>query len=295
MNKILLDGKGIYDASFAIEKLKTHNQEKWKESDYDALTNIIMAIVLWDNVCIFPEYCNSIYIDGVKYFNQYKNMFSVIKPKSGYVDLLPDDIKKLEEEYFFSPLETRELELYRTLEYSLSANLEGIDYMPSLERQYLLEKYNYMGFFHRKEVMEKIDNELKTYYEHVNSKLPVKNIKYSAPILLDYILDKGGIEDLINNAFELRENLMIVEFRKDMEQLEEAWVKGDIKYIDEYFSYLDLLIKKITGIIKTDRRINITISFPPALSFDITLRKKKKFHSIFLKDIVSYGIQRRKL
>ena len=93
--------KGIYDASFAIEKLKTHNQEKWKESDYDALTNIIMAIVLWDNVCIFPEYCNSIYIDGVKYFNQYKNMFSVIKPKSGYVDLLPDDIKKLEEEYFF--------------------------------------------------------------------------------------------------------------------------------------------------------------------------------------------------
>lgn len=74
-----------------------------------------------------------------------------------------------------------------------------------------------------------------------------------------------------------------------MEQLEEAWVKGDIKYIDEYFSYLDLLIKKITGIIKTGRRINITISFPPALSFDIILRKKKSFIQFFLKILFHMG------
>lgn len=294
MGKILLDGKGIYEASIIVDKMKQKKEISLNKYERDTLSNIIMAIMLWDEICIFPETCSSIFFEGVKYFNQYKNRLITIEPIDKPLNfMLDDDTRRLKQEYFF-PQEKGLYELYRALDYYFAANLNGIDYMPSLERQTLLQEYNYTGFFQRKEVVKKIDEELLCYYNRVNSKLPVKFIKYTMPVLLDYVIDRGSKDNLLENAFELRESSIVSNFRKEMNQLDAAWLSGDVKYVDEYFSYVESEMKKIEGIVKTEKKITITISFPPSLSFDLNIKHRKKFHSIFLKDITLYGIHNRR-
>ena len=294
MRKILLDGKGIYEASIIINKIEQEGKTILNKYERDALFNIIMAIVLWDEICIFPEPCASIFFSGVQYFNQYKNSFVTIEPIDKPLSfMLNDDMRKLKKEYFFSKGSSWS-ELSRALDYYFAANVNGIDYMPSSDRQTLLQKYNYTFFFQRKEVMKKIDEELLCYYDSVNSKLPVKFIEYSIPVLLDYVIDKGIRGDLLENAFELKESSMVSKFRKEMDELDVAWLRGDIKYIDEYFSYIESEMKKVEGIIKTEKKVTITIGFPPSLSLDLNVRRRRKFHSVFLKDITSYGVHNRR-
>lgn len=319
MSKILLDGEGVYRASKVIKTIK---HKDLKVIDYDALLNIITAIVLWDDIYIFHESTNSHYIDGIDYFKHYSSNFYTIKDYYS----LPTDLEKMELDHFFEYCEGTNMsfddlkpdengnykaedvinallgnkpyykinhEGKRALDYLFIANINDFDYMPSIQRQAILESYDYTNFFIRKDVISKIDKELNQYYKQVNECLPVKRINYSIPVLLDYLLDKYCLEDLIKGAFELKQNNSLLEFREEMDALDKAWENGNIKNIEKYFTEIEHIINVLSGSIKCDKKFNLTISFPPALSFDIPVPNKKSFHAVFLKDLAFYGINKR--
>lgn len=300
MSKILLDGEGVFMASCIIERIKNN---KLNVIDYDALLNIITAIVLWDDIYILCEPTNSHFITGINYFKQYSSNFHIIKDYHFFPgdleEMLFDDLKANKNEDVINSLLGDESyyifsnEKRRTFNYLFTASIKGLDYMPSIQRQAILESYGYPNFFLRKDVISKIDEELNQYYEQVNECLPLKRISYSFPVLLDYLLDRYCLEDIIKGAFELKQSKPLVEFRKEMDALDKAWENGNIKNIKEYFTKIEHVIGVLSGSIKCDKRINLTISFPPALSFDIAVPHKKTFHSVFLKDLAFYGINER--
>lgn len=319
MSKMLLDGEGVYRASRLIETIK---DKKIKVVDHDALSNIITAIVLWDDIYIFHEATNSHYIKGIDYFKQYSANFYTLDNRLH----LPWDLEKIELDHFFEYCEATGMsfenlkpnedgkynsadvinvmlgnrpyynisaEGKRALDYLFAANIHGLDYMPSIQRQAILQSYDYSSFFIRKDVIDKIDKELMQYYARVNECLPIKRISYSFPVLLDYLLDKYSLEDIIKGAFELKQKKSLVELRKEMDELDKAWETGNIKNIEEYFTGIEYIINELSGSIKCDKKFNLTISFPPALSFDVAVPHKKSVHSVFLKDLAFYGINNR--
>lgn len=321
VSKILLDGESVYIASKVIDAMRN---KKLEIIEYDALLNIITAIVLWDDIYIFHERLNSHYINGIKYFQQYSSNFHKIKPTY----LLPYDLMKMKARHLFEYFEGENLNCYdlkpdengnykfvdmmntlskytqfsddisyqanRAFQYLITANINGFDYMPSIQRQTILESYGYANFFIRKDVMSKIDNELNRYYNQVNEHLPIKKISYPFPVLLDYLLESYCLEDIIKGAFELKQSKPVLKFRKEMDALEKAWENGNIRSIEQYFKEIEHIIDVLSGSIKSNKKFNLTISFPPALSFDIAIPRKKCFHSIFLKDLAFYGINARK-
>lgn len=315
MSKILLDGEGVYRASILLRTINMNR--KMKIVDYDSLLNIVNAIILWDDLYVFHERMSSYYIGGIDYFKQYSDNFhKIIAPLR-----LPKDLEKIEFECFSDFYESagmnvdilksnlediyipgdvvnkllgNEAQGYRAITYLLAANIHGMDYMPSIQRQVMLERYDYNSFFLRKDVIDKIDKELLHYYNRVNEHLPVKRIHYSFPVLLDYLLDKYSMDDIIKGAFELKHTKSLVDFRKEMDELDQAWENGNIKTVEKYFVEIEHIIDKLPNSTIFNKKFNVTISFPPALSFDMTIPHKRLVHSVFLKDLAFYGINHRK-
>lgn len=325
MRRILLDSTGLYNAELTMEMIEEIHGTRvaLHELEYDALLNVVSAIVLWDEVGIFRETFSSHCIRSLNYFNRYEDMFkeidhvSLFHPKL-YSDTIQDYIMEEKKEWEESgrPKEIEEIDnLFKTLwkqgktlecqldpwesrrafSYLLTAQKNGMDYLPSVKRQAILQAFEFESFFLRQDILEKVDSELKKYYEQVNAHFKIKRIKYSAPILIDYLLDKYPAEDLIKAAFDLREKNSLVKFRREMDEVERAYNCGDVESVDAYFIQLEKMIKKVSGEIATQRRINITISFPPAISFDVDVPQiqKRLINSVFLKDLISYGIHER--
>ena len=320
MRQILLDSTGLYNAELAMRKIAKKHEDTsgLHKFEYDALFNIVSAIVLWDEVVIFDEEFCSRSLKSLAFFNEYENLFKkadnvclvhennkideYIKEKNDEwgKDNKPEEIKELRKllgkrwiedgVWNFNP---NSLEARRTLSYFLTANKNNMDYLPSAERLIILQAYNFEYFFLRQEALSKVDIELKKYYDRVNGHFRVKHIEYSVPILIDYLLDKYLAEDIIKAAFDLREKNTLVKFRREMEEIERAYNCRDFEKVDTYFVQLEEMIKRISGEIPTQRKINITISLPPALSFDVDVPKKRLINSVFLKDLTFYGIHER--
>ena len=310
MRRILLDTTGIYYAANAMKKIEdTHGlYSELSKSEYDALFNVVSAIVLWDEFGTIeggfgapkPSYS----LNGMYYFNKYEKSFSVVDrelvvhPQSEskeIVEFVAD--WKVEERVKWC---LRSFEARRALSYLLIANKNDMDYLPSIKRQAILQAYDFEKYFSkysrfsRKDVMSKIDAELEKYYDRVNERLTVKRIEYSAPVLIDYLMDKYPRENLIDAAFELREKDMLVKFRNEMDEVENAYISGDIKTIDIYFAQLERMMKKISDEIPTQRKISVTLSIPPSIAFDLDIPRRRLHHFVFLKDLAFYGIHNRK-
>lgn len=318
MSRILLDGESVYEASVAIGELKNNSMNIAK---YDALMNVIYGIVLWDEVYVMEEMFNSHFLSGVDFFKQYEIRFRILSKQA-----VSPIIQKLSLEHFFEykmpesevqNIEPNENGMYtsskvleilfgkrgyyeinndgkRALDYWLVANENGLDYMPSVKRLLILQSYDFLNFFNRKDVINKLDSELCGFYEELNALIGKDVIRYRFPVLLDYILDKyGNIEDIVKYAFELKYDPKVVKFRKEIDNLEEAFLRGSLLEIKSYFENIKETIEDISKTKGIDRSIDITLSFPPALSTSIDLPKARPNQCLFIKDLAYYGINER--
>ena len=108
------------------------------------------------------------------------------------------------------------------------------------------------------------------------------------------ILDKyGNLEDIVKYAFELKYDPKVVKFRKEIDNLEEAFLRGSLLEIKSYFENIKETIEDISKTKGIDRSIDITLSFPPALSTSIDLPKARPNQCLFIKDLAYYGINER--
>ena len=77
MRQILLDSTGLYNAELAMRKIAKKHEDTsgLHKFEYDALFNIVSAIVLWDEVVIFDEEFCSRSLKSLAFFNEYENLF----------------------------------------------------------------------------------------------------------------------------------------------------------------------------------------------------------------------------
>ena len=325
MSKILIDGESLFQASNVIEAISAHATPHNNNtlSVYDALTNVIYSIILWDDTYVMEETFNSHYLEGVKYFEQYEVKFHILRRPH-----LSAEIQKSQLDHFFEfqegeasntidDLKPDENGMYdslsvmkalfgsrpsyrishqgkRALDYLLIANEQGLSYMPSVDRQLILESYDFMSFFNRSDVIAKVDKELIDYYNRVNSHLPKPRIKYKFPVILDYLMDRyKSIEDIIKSAFELKYESATIRFRREMDALEDEFKSGNVRHVEDYFINIERILSDLTDKHGIEKKIDVTLGLPPSLSFSIEGADSKPFQSVFLKDLSYYGITKR--
>lgn len=117
-------------------------------------------------------------------------------------------------------------------------------------------------------------------------------------MLLDYISQNcDNLKEAIQLAKYIREEKDVVQFRKAMDEMEEALNSGNFVLFNEYLSIIPDIVSSIkkSGI-KTSST-TITISTVPSIAFPMEFesRKKKMLHIDFLTDLAMYGMYNRLL
>lgn len=318
MGKVLLDGKGLYEALMVLQMFK---YRKLEGSELDALMNLINGIVLWDEICVMEREFNSSWDKGVELLIDCGVPFHDLHKRSinralermeldhfyeydehmGVIDKLKsDDNGYYKTEDVIAAL-TKDKRVYhvnyegkKALDYLLLANVNRVDYLPSIKRQAILESYNYMSFFQRPDIIKKVDKQLLNYYASVNEYIGKSRISFELPILLDYLLNKYSRGyDIIQAALELKTNDHVVAFRKEMNELKEASASGNINTIKWYYANIEQIIDKLSEDLNTKRKLSISLGLAPSIEFNIIVPKPKKFQCLFLKDLAQYGIKER--
>ena len=289
---------------------------------FDSLFNVIACIILWDDVYVFDERGRSEYCHSAYWFEEYETEFkfsvldsatvrkatkkqseTVAKADSRYnaiksslysylADLrLKDSLSK---DYPANKELSIPFELYRAIYYYRIANSMNMDYMPSARRQAHLDSFDLWNWFARIDILNKLDDELNTYYKEVNDRIGRKRINYQFPVLLDYVLQRyKSAEDVAKGCFELHYDKEVVKFRDELRDIEQEFKSGNVKYIDDYFATIERIVKDISKRYSTDRSVNVTIGLTPSVGFDIKVPSTKPFQCSFLKDLSYYGIRNR--
>ena len=303
MSKILLDGQGLLDAT---REINAFHYRSINSAEFDALANLIYAIILWDDAYIIYEPFTSVERHVLHYFNNLGTNINLFRR----MKLSPETEKRLSRHFFDNiPLEDVTVDPVlgnygykalhhdkrKALGYLLVANESGMDYLPAPKRAELLEQINYQSFFHRKDVLDCLDSHLIAFYEQLNKSIGKSSIHYQFPVLLDYMLEKyGSIEDVIKYSIDFKYTPSVVRFRAELDGLNEAFINGNLLEVRNYFESIQGVVDDITRSRNIKKTVDVSISFPPSLSFSIDIPKMRPNQLIFVKKLAKYGITQRK-
>ena len=274
-------------------------------SVYDLLMNLVYCIILWDEVCVIEEPFVSHYLNGVKYFEECGAEFTILR--RGDIEHCPRFVRESIFDQFFEKRIADEDDIFagkpyyagnsggeRALGYYLLANTNGMDYAPSVDRQLILQSYDYLSFFSRNDVISILDNELKNYYDQVNSHFLHSRFTYKFPVILDYLLEKyQSIKDIIKSAYELKNKRETMRFRKELDNLSLEFKRGNVQYVEEYFTNIEQLLSDLRNLCCAEKYIDMSVELSPSISFDVNKVESKPFQSVFLKNLLVYGIKER--
>lgn len=176
------------------------------------------------------------------------------------------------------------------------ANKTGADYLPSIETQSMLQMSGMKNAFTRFVVLDSLDMQLSNFYKELNCLLGQDIVSYPFPVLLDYLAKKySNASDILKAAFELREEKRVISLRCELNELDRAFISGDLLAVRDYLENIKRVVAEITKSKRISRSIDITISFPPAVSITVDIPSRKPFQCVFLKDLAFYGIRERRL
>lgn len=174
MADIMIDNWTLQRAAISIndtyEKISSPNEEYVK---------LIEALVLWDHVYFidneYSQYWKKfLYRFG---YEKYLSPFAIPKEENISVHSLGDIENSIISE--------------KALMYSTFCNKHNISYLPCKERAEYLQQCNLISPCNRKDVMDYFDKSLKEYYESLNHRLGKSKIKFSQPVLFDFIAAIG--------------------------------------------------------------------------------------------------------
>lgn len=93
-----------------------------------------------------------------------------------------------------------------------------------------------------------------------------RNVIY--PVIFSYIVAKAkSMSEILPIAFELRDKPDVRRFRSRCMELDELQRSGNIKKVRAFIAVMEKELKKIENSFSIDDKIQVTISYPPAISF----------------------------
>ena len=186
----------------------------------------------------------------------------------------------------------------KALMYSTFCNKHNISYLPCKERAEYLQQCNFISPCNREDVMDYFDKSLKEYYESLNHRLGKSKIKFSHPVLFDFIAaNTASDKSLIQTALQIRSEREVAEFRSWLTTFEQEIQFGNWQELEKLLVYLPALISDITKVVPATREFEIQIGLSPAIGISVPFGKSacKLFHVNFLKTLSSFAIQGRSM
>lgn len=281
MADIMIDNWTLQRAAISIndtyEKISSPNEEYVK---------LIEALVLWDHVY---------FID-----NEYSQYWKKFLYRFGYEKYLSPFVIPKEENISVHSLGDIENSIIseKALMYSTFCNKHNISYLPCKERAEYLQQCNFISPCDREDVMDYFDKSLKEYYESLNHRLGKSKIKFSHPVLFDFIAaNTASDKSLIQTALQIRSEREVAEFRSWLTTFEQEIQFGNWQELEKLLVYLPALISDITKVVPATREFEIQIGLSPAIGISVPFGKSacKLFHVNFLKTLSSFAIQGRSM
>lgn len=291
-----------------------------------SLSDLLMAILLWDEVC-FPEnqnnYWRSIRGNLADYLTpitdeEWNNSLPYMKRFSTYHYRCDSE----REHYLFATernvgLQEFDLECIgqRAQRYLRLSGENDCSYFPYYKRQDYLEKTLTPTKWKLSDAMVRISNQkmldskVKEYVEETfKSLLDMPSIEFSMPVLTRFILENtpDGMSP-VDYAFHMRMEGPVIQYRKYLQELSGSVEKQDWKEFRKLGNYSIDAIKSVIEMDKGQvRSIKASLLPTPSIMLDssfmtistdsknnLTIKADlphKKYHLTFLRDLTRFGI-----
>lgn len=140
-----------------------------------------------------------------------------------------------------------------------------------------------------------IEKEYDSINKEVYDALGGEYKKINYPLLFAYIVSKAEkYEDLFDIAFDLREAKQTIEYRKFCVEIDSNLKAGHVVEASKALNEISNILQKLSGKLKSDNSIQISIGFPPSISLSFPFFNKSKRHLVFIRDLISnaklYGL-----
>lgn len=294
-----------------------------KENPARPYAELLMALVLWDEVC-FPENERSAsWADGT----ELAGCLSPIDDRERAFDDASRELligimqqDELPDPYYLWLRDPEHVVNASALRYLMLSAKHGCDYLPSTQRQAFLrthENSRYMkGLLARMQMMGQLDERADAYYrESYKALLDFSELKLEMPVLADFIVHStpAGMT-AVEHAMHLRQEGPVIRYRAYLEQVEQALERQDWKTLrsllaasaDAMEEVVGLDRKRLSGVtvkllptpsvLVNYGRFRGELSASPSVSFENILGAGgRKLHLTFLKDLTAYAVNERKL
>ena len=288
MSGVLLDNQSI------LEVLDSTSLYSSKRSDEKvvAFANCIYALVLWENVYYCPRRTHT--------SNEYKIINSINSPfiKLENIDsetIYVESAYKIAMDYFSQYQNPAlQFQIQNAIYYVLLSTNHNIDVLLSKDRADFLESSDiYKFLFSRRDIISLVDKEILQLYNEINNSLDKNILKIQCPLFVDYICDNAATyKEAFNNALVLRDEPMVIDFRKAMSDMEHSLKTGNIIRFKQYIDIIPDIIHDLQSSGCKTTTINIDLSLTPSITIPYVFKKKPKqmLHVKFITELAKYGL-----
>lgn len=282
MKKVLFDNWSMQDIASSLYDGSSQISEEYGR--------LLTGLVLWDEVC-YPQNDNSQF--GLEYCPKLGSIMQPIDDTFGEFSMETYEIYQQK----FS--NESKVVAQRALRYIRLCEKWQCDYMPSGKRVEFLNEFgveNYVDKITRYENLITVDNEINELYEELYRKRNKKFIGMKYPILVDYIVQNVP-EDMsyFEYALELRNEKSVKEYRKVMDEFDEAIQKSDWQEAISISNYIDEVVEKMGN--KTSQKIlsaNVDVFPLPNLSISREIPILfRKYNMMFVQELCNFALKRR--
>ena len=280
MADILIDNWTLQRAAVSINDV--YENIAAPNDDY---IRLVEAIILWDNVYFLD--------------NEYSQYWKNILWRFGYQNYLaPFSTGKVEDyEIFQQENGGNSIIADSALKYSTFCNKNNIAYLPCKERAEYLKQCDFIAsYVNRKDVMNLLDKTLAEYYVSLNSRFGTDKIRFSFPVLFDFIVANTTDKFFLQTALQVRNEKEVIQFRKWLSSFEQQLQQGALQELEKLLAYLPALICDLTRVVSPKRSAEIQIGLTPAINIPVTFggSAKNLIHVDFLRTLSSFAINERK-
>lgn len=286
MSDILIDNWTLQRAAVSI--CDAYDGMDKPNSEY---VKLIEAIILWDNLY---------FID-----NEYSEYWKIVLWRFGYEKYLtpldPAQIQAIKDCKLLKGKNEdghQDIVADRALEYSIISNLLGINYLPARERSDFLQDADTMkSFYNRSDVMGYLDKEIFKYYQSIVQRFGVDKLKYSFPVLFDFVRYNSNTPFFIDTALQIKEQREVQDFRNWMDNFEQELSSGNLLELERIIQFVPDIIENMTKMTTAQYTGTLQVGIAPSLSIARTIggKLKKPIHIDFFRTLTEFALKERTL
>lgn len=281
MADIMIDNWTLQRAAISIND--TYEHISMPNEEY---IRLIEALILWDNIYFIDSDSSQLWKDLLWRFDYQAYLSPFSRGQT-------TDYNVFQEEMHGNDIIEKS-----ALNYSGFCNKNHIAYLPCKERAEYLKKCDFLdSYINRKDVMNLLDKTLAEYYISLNKRFGVNKIKFSFPVLFDFVAENTKDDFFLKTALQLRNEKEVVQFRNWLSNFEQQLQDGKLLELERLLNYLPALISDLTKVTSPKRNAELQIGLSPAINLPIDFGDPAKhlIHVDFLRTLSSFAVNRRSL